>query len=114
MIFLPLKRRFWPFVLWVMTLTLIPTLCSAKTYLTIRSDPSGASVEIDGIVVGQTPYSAEIPGSYIHGGHSVFTNFLRHQIYLRLLLDGYLTKEVDLANGPTSFVTPNGVNHGDI
>jgi hypothetical protein len=29
-------------------------------------------------------------------------------------LSGYLTKEVDLAEGPTPFVTLNGVNHGDI
>jgi len=113
-LYLPLTRRWWAFVLWVITFSFIPTLCLAKTHLTIMSEPPGASVEIDGIVVGQTPYSVEIPGSYVHGGHSVFTNFLRHQMHLRLSLDGYLTKEVDLANGPTPFVTLNGVNHGDI
>jgi S1-C subfamily serine protease len=112
--FLLLTRHLFSLVLCGISLVLVPTICSAKTYLTIRSEPPSASVEIDGIVVGQTPYSVEIPGSYIHGGHSVFTNFLRHQIHLRLMLDGYLTKEVDLANGPTPFVTLNGVNHGDI
>ncbi len=86
----------------------------AKTYLTIVSQPAGASVELDGIVVGTTPYSEEIPSSYVKGGKSVFTRFLRHQIHLRLSLSGYLTKEVDLAEGPTPFVTLNGVNHGDI
>lgn len=86
-------------------LLIVPTVCSAKTYLTITSEPSRASVEIDGIVVGKTPYSVEIPGSYVHGGRSVFTKFLRHQMHLRLVLDGYLTKGVDLANGPTPFIT---------
>lgn len=113
-IFLLITRHLWALVLCGISFVLVPTICSAKTYLTIKSEPSGASVEIDGIVVGQTPYSIEIPGSYVHGGHSVFTNFLRHQMHLRLVLDGYLTKEVDLANGPTPFVTLNGVNHGDI
>ena len=87
---------------------------SAKTYLVIGSQPSGATVEIDGIVVGKTPYSVEVPKSWVVGGRSVFTNFLRHQMRLRLTLDSYLPKEVDLANGPTPFVTLNGVNHGDI
>lgn len=86
----------------------------AKTFLVIGSQPSGASVEIDGIVVGKTPYSVEIPSSYVRGGKSVFANFLRHQMHLRLTLDGYLPKEVDLANGPTPFITLNGVNHGDV
>lgn len=35
-------------------------------------------------------------------------------MHLRLTLDGYLPKEVDLANGPTPFITLNGVNHGNV
>ncbi|MGC9971690.1 MAG: trypsin-like peptidase domain-containing protein [Bryobacteraceae bacterium] len=93
---------------------LAATAGTAKTFLAITSQPPGASVELDGIVVGTTPYSAEIPSSYVRGGRSVFTKFLRHQIHLRLTLSGYLPKEVDLANGPTPFITLNGVNHGDI
>jgi hypothetical protein len=95
-------------------LLMLPRLSVAKTYLTITSQPSGASVELDGIVVGTTPYSVEIPGSYVHGGKTVWTKFLRHQLHLRLTLEGYLSKEVDLANGPTPFITLNGVNHGDV
>ena len=66
------------------------------------SQPSGASVEINGIEVGKTPYSVEIPSSYVHGGKTVFTKFLREQMHLRLTLDGYLPKDVDLANRPIS------------
>lgn len=93
---------------------LIPSLCSAKTYLTITSRPPGATVEINGIPVGKTPYQVEIPGAWAHGGKTVFAKFLREQMHLRLRLDGYLPKDVDLANGPRPFVTLNGVNHGDI
>jgi S1-C subfamily serine protease len=92
---------------------LIPVRCLGKDYLTINSQPPGATVELDGIVVGTTPYSLEIPGAYLHGSHSVFGKLLRHQIHLKLTLDGYLVKEMDLADGPTPWVALNGTNHGD-
>jgi hypothetical protein len=72
-IFLLVTRHLWSIVLCGIILVLVPTICWAKTYLTIRSEPPGASVEIDGIVVGQTPYSIEILGSYVHGGRSTKT-----------------------------------------
>ena len=75
--------------------------CVAKDYLTINSQPPGATVELDGVVVGKTPYSAEIPGGYLHGSKSVFGKLLRHQVHLKLSLEGYLFKEMDLATGPT-------------
>ena len=33
--------------------------------------------------------------------------------HLKLTLDGYLVKEMDLADGPTPWVALNGTNHGD-
>jgi S1-C subfamily serine protease len=92
---------------------LTPAANLAKDYLTINSQPSGATVELDGIVVGTTPYSVEIPGGYLHGSKSVFGKLLRHQVHLKLTLDGYLSKEVDLATGPTPWIALNGTNHGD-
>ena len=92
---------------------LCPARNLAKDYLTINSQPPGATVELDGIVVGKTPYSVEIPGAYLRGSHSVFGKLLRHQVHLKLTLDGYLSKELDLANGPTPWVALNGTNHGD-
>ena len=91
----------------------LPPRCAAKDYLTINSQPPGATVEIDGIVVGKTPYSIEIPGGYLHGSKSVFGKLLRHQLHLKLSLDGFLSKEVDLATGPTPWVALNGTYHGD-
>src|SRR5215472_8261846 len=87
--------------------------CAAKDYLTINTQPPGATVELDGVVVGKTPYSVEISGGYLHGSHSVFGKLLRHQLHLKLSLEGYLSKEMDLANGPTPWVALNGTNHGD-
>jgi S1-C subfamily serine protease len=90
-----------------------PVLCSAKDYLTINSQPTGATVELDGVVVGKTPYSVEIPGGYLRGSRSVFGKLLRHQVHLKLSLEGYLSKEMDLASGPTPWIAYNGTNHGD-
>src|SRR5262245_26311038 len=74
----------------------------AKDYLTISSDPTGASIEMDGRVVGKTPYTVEVPGAYFHGTSSVFglRHLLREQMHIRIALDGYLPKESNLASGP--------------
>jgi hypothetical protein len=85
----------------------------AKDFLTINSTPPGATVEIDQIVVGKTPYIKEIPGGFLHGTKSVFGKTLGHNPHLRLLLDGYETKEVDLATGPYPWIALNGIQHGE-
>lgn len=94
---------------------LLPTCCLAKDYLTITSDPPGAKVEIDGDIVGKTPYTVEIPKQYLQGTRSVFglKHVLAQQLHLRLILDGYLPKEEDLARGPFKWIALNGTYHGD-
>jgi S1-C subfamily serine protease len=84
-----------------------------KDYLSINSNPSGATVELDGVVVGKTPYQVEVPGGYLHGTKSVFGKLLRGQMRLRLLLDGYLPVQAELARGPMPWVALNGTYHGD-
>lgn len=91
----------------------LPPISLAKDHLRIDSQPSGATVEIDGIVVGKTPYSMEVPGGYIHGTRSVFGQVLRQQMHVRLQLDGYLPVDADLARGPMPWIALNGVYHGD-
>jgi S1-C subfamily serine protease len=90
-----------------------PDLCAAKDYLTINSQPPGATVEIDGVVVGETPYMAKISGGYLHGTKSVFGRLLRHQMHVKLSLNGYFSTEADLANGPTPWVGFIGTYRGD-
>ena len=88
-------------------------LSIAKDHLTIDSQPPGATVEIDGIIVGKTPYSVEVPGGYIHGTRTVFGKVLTQQMHVRLRLDGYLPLDSDLARGPMPWIALNGVYHGD-
>lgn len=101
-----------------LTLLLLSTLvstCFAKDYLTITSDPPGANVEINGMVVGKTPYKVEVPKQYFHGSRNVFgvKHLLAQQMHARVLLDGYLPKEQDLAAGPLKWIALNGTYHGD-
>jgi S1-C subfamily serine protease len=90
-----------------------PGPCATKDYLTINSQPLGATLEIDGVVVGKTPYKAEIPGGYLRGTKSVFGRLLRHQMRVKLSLDGYFSTEADLATGPTPWVGVIGTYRGD-
>jgi len=46
----------------------LPTRVSAEK-LIITSNPPGATVEINGIAVGTTPYEKDLPGDYFHRKH---------------------------------------------
>lgn len=99
----------------ILPLILLPTYCAAKDYLTITSNPPGAKVEIDGDVVGKTPYTVEIPKQYLHGTGNVFglKHCLGQPMHLRIILDGYLPKEEELTRGPFKWIALNGTYHGD-
>ena len=100
----------------VILLFLSPSFAwAAKAYLTITSDPPGATVEIDGTVVGKTPYRVQVPEAYFKGTHNVFglKRCLGQQTHARISLDGYLPKEADLARGPYKWIAYNGTYHGD-
>ncbi len=90
-------------------------LLSAKEpNLEITSDPAGATLEIDGAVVGHTPYTTSVPGSYFKSPRWVTSRgFLRHPIVARVSKDGYVTKEIELTYGPFPIKNLNGVNFGD-
>jgi S1-C subfamily serine protease len=100
------------FVLASIVLTTVG-LCYAKDSVSINTNPPGATVEIDGIVVGKTPYQFDVPGGYLHGSKSVFGKILRQQMHLRLALEGYLSVDSDLAKGPMPWIALNGTYHGD-
>ena len=65
----------------------------------ITSNPSGATIEIDGVVVGTTPFEAKVPGGYFHGTKTVFGKMLGHPMHARVTLSGYISKEIDLTYG---------------
>lgn len=76
--------------------------------LTITSSPPGATVEIDGSVVGKTPYHANYPGGYFHSARTVFGKYLDHEMVARVSMDGYTVQEVTLTVGPFAWLAPNG------
>jgi hypothetical protein len=81
--------------------------------LTITSSPPGATVEIDGIAAGTTPYHVDYPGSYFHKPHTVFTARLEHTMVLRLSMGGYLTQQITISSGPFEWVGLTGKHHGN-
>ena len=69
-------------------------------------------MEIDGVVVGTTPYEANFPSGYFHKPHTVFGARLDHPLVARIYKDGYTSQEFTLTEGPHEWVALNGKNHG--
>jgi S1-C subfamily serine protease len=92
-------------------LLLLGTACADS--LKITSTPSGATVEIDGIKRGTTPLDINVPGGFFHGTKTAYGKRLGHQTHLRVSLTGYVSKELDMANGPYRWVALNGNYYGD-
>jgi len=81
--------------------------------LRITSTPPGATVEIDGVVVGATPYEMKVPGGYFHRTLTVFGARLGHAMTLRVSMDGYATKEIVMTEGPVRWVSLTGIDNGE-
>ena len=88
------------------------TSSSADT-LKITSTPPGATVELDGIVVGSTPFEKDFPGGYFHRTRTSLGQRLEHPLFARLSLPGYATREVALTVGPMNWIDLHGHNHGE-
>ena len=95
-----------------LAVSLSPAFTRADT-LKITSTPSGASVEINGVTVGTTPYEAQVPGGYFHKTKTALGRRLQHPMIARISLAGYTTKEVQMTEGPTNWVSLKGHNHGE-
>jgi hypothetical protein len=80
--------------------------------LKISSDPPGATIEIDGTVVGTTPYQIAYPGGYFHKPHTVFSARLEHAMVARVYKDGYAAQRIMLTSGPFEWVAVTGRHHG--
>lgn len=80
--------------------------------LTITSTPPGATVEIDGVIVGTTPFHMKVPGGYFHKTRTVFGQTLQHQMTLRIYKDGYTSQDLRLTEGPFAWVSMNGRTEG--
>jgi hypothetical protein len=61
--------------------------------LRITTVPPGATVQINGVLVGTTPYEQNIPGGYSHKTKTSLGSRLQHPMIARLTLEGYAAKE---------------------
>jgi hypothetical protein len=77
----------------------LPLICKAEV-VKITSNPSGASIEINGVAVGKTPYEMKVPGGYFKKPRTAFGSHLEHPMLCRISLQGYVPKEIEMTNGP--------------
>jgi serine protease Do len=103
----------WARLLFSLSLLLFLARCANADSLKITSNPSGATVEIDGVVVGTTPYEMKVPGGYLHKPSTVFGTRLGHSMVLRVRKEGYATKEIVMTDGPMPWLAVNGAHRGD-
>jgi len=81
--------------------------------LSISSTPSGATVEINGLITGKTPYTVQYPGGYFHKTHTVFGSRLEHPIVVRISMDGYASQQITVTEGPFTWHSFNGRSEGN-
>jgi S1-C subfamily serine protease len=86
---------------------------SAADTLKITSSPAGATVEIDGVLAGTTPFEKDYPGGYFHKTLTSMGSRLEHPMAARISLTGYATKELQMTDGPMNWISVNGRNHGE-
>jgi S1-C subfamily serine protease len=96
----------------VLFLLACPTRSAADT-LKITSTPAGATVEIDGVFAGTTPFENDFPGGYFHKTKTSMGSRLEHPMVARISLVGYATKELQMTDGPMNWISFNGRNHGE-
>jgi S1-C subfamily serine protease len=93
-------------------LMLCPVIAHADT-LRVTSNPPGATVEIDGVTVGKTPYEQEMPGGYFHKTKTALGRRLEHPMVARISLNGYASQEIQMTDGPMTWMSLKGHNHGE-
>jgi S1-C subfamily serine protease len=99
-----------PFVLFCLLLLAVP---AAAEKLHITSNPPGATVTLDGLAAGVTPFEKDYPSSYFHRPPTALNSRLQHAIVVRVSLTGFATKEMTITEGPMNWVGLNGRNHGE-
>src|SRR5712692_502552 len=81
--------------------------------LQITSTPPGATVELDGVAAGTTPFEKDFPGGYFHKTRTSMGARLEHPVVARVSLAGYASKEIKLTEGPMNWISLNGRNRGE-
>ena len=96
----------------LLALALLSPLQSIAETLKVTSSPAGANVEIDGVLMGKTPYKVNYPGGYFHKPHTVFAARLGHPLVVRIYKEGYAAQETTITDGQFEWVDLKGHNRG--
>ncbi|MGA8037313.1 MAG: PEGA domain-containing protein [Candidatus Acidiferrales bacterium] len=80
--------------------------------LTITSVPPGASVEINGNLIGRSSCKVDYPSVYFHKPPTASGERLGHPVVLRISKSGFLTRQITLSDGPFDWVGLTGKKHG--
>src|SRR5271170_1810319 len=107
-----LARIFLPAFAGLLAFFVLAPIGCAESF-NITSAPSGANVEIDGALVGTTPFHTDYPGGYFHKTHTVFGARLEHAMTLRVSLAGYAAQQITITNGPFEWLSVNGKRRGN-
>ncbi len=89
-----------------------PKLSPAQS-LKITSNPPGATVELNGVPAGTTPFEKNFPGGYFHRTHTTLGQRLGHPMVARISLAGFITHEIALTEGPMDWIDLHGHHHGE-
>src|SRR5216684_3799135 len=86
---------------------------AAADKLQVTSTPPGATVELDGVIAGTTPFEKDFPGGYFRKTRTSMGARLEHPVVARISLTGYASKEIKLTEGPMNWISLNGRNRGE-
>lgn len=81
--------------------------------LIITSTPPGATVEINNVREGVTPFTKDYPGGFFHRTLTSLGQRLEHPMIARLYLPRYAPREIVLTQGPARWIGINGRSHGE-
>jgi serine protease Do len=87
-------------------------IAAAANTLTVTSVPAGATVEINGLEVGKTPFVEKVPGSYFHKPHTSFGSRLEYPMVIRVSMDGFASEKITVTQGPFVWRSLTGRSEG--
>jgi hypothetical protein len=92
-------------------ISLSPTSAAGygKTAMNVTSDPPGATVALNGRVMGVTPLEVPVEDYALKGhGKLVWSKYLSSPITMTVAKEGYSTKTFLITHGPMTWTTMNG------
>ena len=98
-----------PFLsLFVMALVFgLPVPALADKMVLITSEPAGATIELNGKIIGNTPHQEKLKDFWFTGPKFVWNQFLNVPLQITVRKDGYIPQTITLTAGPYRWVNLN-------